>query len=454
MAVSSTNLDVDSIVTQLMTLEKQPLTLLDNKEASYQAQVSAFGTVKSALYSLQSAAQALSQSSTFTSRGITSTDIGVISGSATTAAATGNYNITVDQIAKYNTLRSDAAFTSTSDTLNHGTLSIKVGTANAVDIEIDATNNSLTGIRNAINSSNAGVTASIVNDGTNQRLVLTSKNLGSSGAINVTATDSGSGGTFGLSSLDSTALVELQGADDAEFTVNGLSVTRSSNSVSDVVEGLTLVLGKAGSSTITVTKDTATVVSAVTDFVTAYNAVVAQNKSLTAYDATSKTASILAGDSTLRAIQTKMASLTQSSVSGLSGGLSRMSDLGISLQRDGTLQLNTAKLTQALNDPDKDVGALFTQTTDGNKGIAAQFNDWINQAVTNDGLLDSRITSLGKSIDALDDRRTAISDRLVLVEARYRAQYSALDTLISSMSQTSTFLEQQLASLPGVSKSK
>lgn len=454
MAVAATNLDVNSIVSQLMVLERQPLTEIDVKEASYQAKISAYGTIKSALSALQTAVQTLSNSNTFKSLGITSSDIGVVSGSATTAAAPGTYNVVVSQTAKYHTVRSDGAYTSSGDSFNTGTLSIKVGSAAAVDITIDNTNNSLSGIRNAINNSGAGVSATIVNDGTNQRLVLTSKSLGSAGAITVTASDSGSGGTFALSGLDSTSLVEVQAADDAKFSVNGLNITRSSNTISDVVDGLTLNLLKAGSSTLTVSKDTTTPINAITAFVTAYNDVVSQNNTLGAYDATSETAALLTGDSTLRSIQTKLASLVGSSVSDVAGGLSRLSDLGVSLQKDGTLKLDTAKLTSALNNPDNDISSLFTQTTSGNQGIAVQFNSWLSNATGTGGILANRIDGINASIKDLEDRRSTLSDRLVLIEARYRSQYSALDALISSMNSTSTFLTQQLASLPGAGSSK
>ena len=452
MAIASSSFDVNSIVTQLMELEKRPLAVLDTKEASYQAKISAYGTVKSALASLQSAVQTLTQPNTFKTLGITSSDLTVVSGSATTEAAPGTYNVVVDQIAKAHTVRSNGTYTSTSATFNTGTLSIKVGNGSTFDIDITNSNNSLSNIRSAINNSGAPVSATIVNDGTNQRLVLTSKTMGSAGAITVTANDSGSGGTNPLTDLISTNLVEVQAADDAEFTVNGLSITRSSNTISDVVQGLTLTLGKEGSSTVSVAKNATTAVNAVTAFVTAYNAVVAQNSALTAYDAGNEAASILTGDVTVRSIQSKLSGLVNSGVSGVSGGLSRLSQVGVSLQRDGTLKLDTAKLTAALNDTDNDVSSLFTQTTSGNKGIAVQFNDWLNQATGTDGILANRIEGLTSSIDTLDDRRDAINTRLVTIEARYRAQYSALDALVSSMSSTSSFLEQQLAALPGTSK--
>jgi len=453
MAVSSsTNLDVNGLVSQLMTVERYPLTVLDQKEASYQAKISAFGTIRSALASLQSSVQTLTQPNTFKALSVSSTDINVVSGSATTAAAPGTYNVVVDKIAKNHAVRSNDAYTSTGDTLNTGTLSIQVGSGATVDVEITNSNNTLTGIRDAINSSGAGVSASIINDGTNPRLVLNSKTMGSSGAITVTATDSGSGGTFALSGLDSTNLVQTQAADDAQLTVNGLTVTRSSNSVSDVVDGLTLTLGKTGSSTISVAKNTTSITTALTAFVTAYNAVVSQNKSLSAYDATSETSSILTGDATLRSIQNKLGSLIGSSVTGVDGGLSRLSNVGISLQKDGTLTLDSVRLAQALNKPDSDISSLFTQTTTGNKGLAVQMNDWLQSATSSSGLIANRVDSFTSSIDGLDDQRERLNDRLVLIEARYRKQFTALDSLISNMNTTSSFLEQQLSALPGVTK--
>lgn len=453
MAVSATNLDVNSIVSQLMVLERQPLTKLDVKEASYQAKISAYGTIKGALSSLQSAVKALTLPATFQSLTVTSSSASVASGSADTSADTGGYSITVDKLAKYNTLRSDGAYTASTDTFNTGTLSIKVGTGSAVDITIDSTNNTLAGIRSAINNSGAGVTASIVNDGTNQRLLISSNTSGSAGAVTVTATDSGSGGTFALSGLDSSNLVETQAADDAEFSINGLSVTRSSNTVTDVVPGLTLTLSQTGSTAISVSKNNANVVSAVQAFVTAYNSVVTQNQSLSAYDATNEAASILTGDSTVRSIQDRLANLMGTKVTGISGGLAYFSSVGISLQDDGTLALDSAKLTTALNNPDNDIKSLFTQTTAGNQGLAVQLNNWLTDATSSSGIIASRVSGISASIQDLEDQRSALESRLVLIQARYQAQYSALDSLISSMDSTSNYLEQQLANLPGVTKS-
>jgi flagellar hook-associated protein 2 len=461
MAISSSSIDVNGLVTQLMTLEQRPLTVLDSKEAGIQAKISAFGSIKGALSTLQTSIAQLAKTTTFTARTATSSDATVMSATAGNAAVNGTYTITVDKLAKFNAVRSNDAYTANTNTFNTGTLSISVGDGSAKTVTIDPDDNTLSGIRDAINNANAGVSASIINDGTNQRLVLSSKTMGSDGAIKVTATEDGVGtGTFALTGLAFDAsnptanpsMVQTQAADDAQLTINGLTVTRSSNTVTDVVTGLSMNLSKIGSTTLTVGKNNTDVVTVVSAFVSAYNDVVKQNKSLTAYDATNKTSALLTGDATVRTIQTGLSSMLQSSVKGLNGGITGLADVGIELQKDGTLTLNTSALSAALNDPNKDVAGLFSQTTAGNQGVAVQFNNWLTKTLGTDGLLDNRLDSFADTISSLDDQRTRIQDRLVTIEARYRKQFTALDSLVSSMSQTSAFLEQQLANLPNTSK--
>lgn len=446
-------LDINSIVTQLMAVEQQPLTALATKEASYQAKISAYGSLKGSLSTLQTAVKTLANSDTFTGMSASSTDSSIVSATAVNTAAEGTYNINVTQLAKFHTVRSDGNYATTADTFNTGTLSISVGGGTAVAIEIDATNNTLAGIRAAINDADAGVTASIIDDGNYQRLVLTSGTLGSDGSIAIAATDDGSGGDNALAGLDSASLVDVQTADDAELTINNLAITRSTNTISDVVEGLTLSLAKTGSSTVTVAQNAGKVTAAADAFVKAYNDVVKQIKAATAYDAANKKASTLTGDSTARSIHAQLVSLVQSSVGGIAGGTSRLSDVGISVQKDGTLLLNNSKLTAALADPTKDIGSLFTQTTSNNTGIAVRFNDWLTNAVGSTGSIASRLSGIDASIKEIGKQRETLALRLQATEKRYRAQFTALDSLVASMNQTSQYLTQQLANLPSTSSS-
>jgi flagellar hook-associated protein 2 len=443
-------LDINGIVSKLMAVESQPLTLLATREASYQAKISAYGTLKSALSSLQSAADTLAKTDTFTGLSVSSSDTKVLTAAASDSPTAANYNINVTSIAKYHAVRSDGNYTATTDTFNTGTLSISVGGGTAVDVAIDGSNNTLAGIRDAINDADAGVTASIVNDGTYQRLLLTSKTLGSDGAINVAVSDDGSGGTFALTALASASLIETQAADDAQLTINGLTITRSSNTIADAVDGVTFTLLTTGSSTVKVATNTAATVAAFDTFVKAFNDAKKQISSISSYNSEAKQGAILTGDSTVRSIQSRLNQLLYSNVSGITGSLATLSDIGITLQKNGTLSLDTSKLTAALNDPAKDVQSLMTQTTSGNTGIAVRFSDAIKVMTESNGLIDSRTTGINASIKGLQKQGETLQQRLQDIERRYRAQFTALDTLIASLNQTSQYLSQQLANLPKI----
>jgi flagellar hook-associated protein 2 len=458
-------LDINGIIAKLMQVEAQPLTALQTKEASYQAKLSAFGSLKGALSTLQTAAKTLSTASTFTGKSAAVSDGTVLTASASSTAAAGTYSISVTQLAKFHAVRSNTNYAAVTDSFTTGSLAITIGSGTAVNITIDGTNNTLAGIRDAINNANAGVTASIVNadldppPGTTNRLVLTSKTSGTAGAISVAVTDSGSGGTQALAGLASASLVTTQTADDAKLTINGLAITRSANTITDAIDGLTLNLTKGsqaapGTTTINVTNNTGAVTAAVNAFVKAYNDALGGIKQLTAFDAANKKSSVLTGDSTARSIQSQLSSLVSASVTGIAGGVSRLSDIGITIQKDGTLAADSSKLSAAIASPDKDVASLFSQTTTGNEGIAMRFNTLLEGIVGSSGLISSRTDGINASIKDLQKRADALNQRLEQVEKRYRAQFSALDSLISSMNQTSSYLSQQLANLPGASSNK
>lgn len=447
-------LDINGIISKLMAVERLPLTVLARKEAGQQARLTAFGSLKGALSSLQTAARTLATESTFTGRTATAADSSVLTASASSSAAAGSYAINVTRLAKFHALRSNTNYAATTDTFHTGTLSITIGGGAAVNVAIDGTNNTLAGIRTAINEANAGVTASIVNDGTTNRLVLTSKTSGADGAIAVGVTDSGSGGTHALTGLASAHMVVTQTADNANLTINGIAISRASNTISDALEGLTLSLKKEGATTLTVAQNTGAVTTAVNAFVKAYNDAVGQIKSMTAYDAANRRASVLTGDSTARGIQSQLAALASAQVSGIAGGIARLSDLGIRVQADGTLAADNGRLTTALADQDIDVAALFTRSTAGNEGIAVRFNTLLEGMVGSAGLIAGRTDGINASIQDIRQRGESLQLRLEQIEKRYRAQFTALDTLIASMNQTSQFLSQQLANLPKITTNR
>lgn len=465
------NLDVKSIVSQLMQVEQQPLQLLDTKEASYQAKLSAFGSLKSALSTLQTAASKLNLSSTFLGNKASVADASVLSANVTGTAVAGDYNIEVQSLAKAQKLVS-TGFASIDTVVGQGTLSISLGNysdagsppvsftqksgTTPVSITIDSSNNTLAGIRDAINNAGAGVSASIINDGTSYRLALTSTSTGTANSVKITATESGGAGLAQLA-YDGSAggvsnMTQNVAAKDAVIKVDGVTVTKSSNTITDAIQGVTLNLAKetgTGVTTkLTLTRDTDSIASAIQDFVTAYNGVNKQIADATAYDSSTGKGSVLLGDSTARSVQTQLRSALSNIVPGAQSGLSTLSSIGISFQNDGSLSIDSTKLNNVLADPSNDVKKLFVKSDDGTVGYGSRINTLVSNFIFGtDAVLNGRIDSLNSSIKDIDNQRTQENARLSDVEARYYAQFNNLDTLISSMTQTQTYLTQQLAAL-------
>jgi len=449
-------LDIAGIVSKLMALESQPLIRLQTREAGFQAKLSGFGALKGALSALQATAKTLATPSTFAGMLASSSDSSVLSVSASSTALAGSYEISVSKLAKAHVVRTNVDYGS--DTFDSGVLRVAIGSGTPTDITLSGTLG-LGGIRDAINGADAGVKASIVNDGTADRLLLTSLTTGSAGAVTISAPTSNGDGDRPLTDLIGGNLTAVQPAQDAEFTVDGLAITRSSNTISDVIDGITLKLLKADASTpvtstVAVSRNTAAVSSAVSGFVKAYNDSMAQIKSLTAYDSTNKRASILTGDSTVRSIQSQLAGLVSTAVSGVEGGISRLSDVGIRVQTDGSLAVDNGTLGTVLADNIDAVAAVFSQTTDDNEGIAVRFGSALDGIVGSTGLIASRTAGITASITDLQHQADAFNLRLTAIEKRYRSQFTALDTLVASMNQTSAYLTQQLASLSSLNSSK
>lgn len=393
MALSSpgvgSNLDVNSIVSQLMSIERQPLTALDRKEAGYQAKLSAYGTLKGALSSFQNSVRALSDVSKFQSVKATPADATVLGASASSIAVPGAYSVEVTKIAQSQKLVATGQ-ASTTAAIGTGTLTFDFGTisggtfnaetgkytgaaftsngAGVKTVTIDASNNSLAGIRDAINSANIGVSATIVNDGGTSpyRLALTSTSIGKTNSIKISAA-----GDAPLSTLlahDPAAtqnLSETATAQNAEFKVDGVAVSKTSNSISDVIQGVTLSLLKtnAGAPTVvTVARDTASVTTAVNAFVKAYNDVNKTLGDLSAYNATTQQAAILQGDSSVRSIQSQIRNTLTSTLAGIGGSYTTLSQIGVSFQKDGTLAVDSTKLQSAIGTNFNDIASLFAVT--------------------------------------------------------------------------------------------
>jgi flagellar hook-associated protein 2 len=346
------NIDVNSIVSQLMTIERQPIAALDRKTTALQTKVSAYGALKGALSVFQGAMTAMQSPTKFTSNTVSSSDFTIAFASATATAAVGTYELNVTKLATAQ-VKQSAGVTSDTAASSTGTIGIQVGSGAITNVTIDSSNNTLQGVRDAINGAGAGVQASIVNDGTAYRLVLTADKTG--GANTITVTNGLAAGDV-KDALD--GMTEARPAQNAQFTINGVSVSSDSNTVSGAISGASVTLSKEGSTKITVSRDTAQAQSAVQTFVKAFNDLQSTVKSLTGYDASTKKAGVLNGDSGATSILTGIRSMLGESVSG-AGSLRQLSDVGVSFQKDGTLSLDSAKLGDALKTSSTDVAALF-----------------------------------------------------------------------------------------------
>lgn len=480
-------LDVNGLVSKLMAVESQPLEVLNTKEASYQAKLSAYGSLKGALASVQSSALSLKSTTLFKAMSATSGNTSVVSASANTAASAGTYAVKVIQRAQPHVIASqafllDATTLTTSDISTiDGKLKIELGTFSGgtfttdpdktpVTIDIDATASTLPEIRDAINAANAGVKANLVYVGAaGYKLTVTSTDTGEKNSIKLTTMDAndvvltnntdlaklsfdpeavaGSGNEFTFDPVSGIA-------QDASFTIDGIGMTRTTNSFSDAITGVTLTLGDVlnTSTTLTVAKDGTSAKSAITSFVKNFNDLNTALRGMIAYNVDTGQKSVLTGDSGARSLQNALRDLINYRPKDSTGTARSLSDLGVALQRDGSLVFTATKFDTALAASSSDVSTLFSSTSAASPGIAVRMYSTLEGILSSTGLVASHTEGLNSSITDLKSRRSTLERRLTQIEARYRKQFNSLDSLVASMQKTSQYLTQQLASLPSTTK--
>jgi flagellar hook-associated protein 2 len=463
-ASSTTAFDVPALVSQLMGVERRPIDKLEAKVASYETKISSFGTLSSLVSSFQAAAKGLNTG--LQKLSATPSDVSVLSASAGSTAVPGTYAVSVSQLAQSHNLvaagqtSSTAAIgdgTATTVTFDFGTISggtltngVHSGAAfnsngsGTKSITIDGTNNTLEGIRDAINAAAMGVTATLVNDGsgTPWRLALTSTSSGASNSLKIT-TSGGDGAIDSLLGYDPAGtqnLTQTLAAQNAQLTVNGIAITSASNTVSGAIQGVSLTLKNTTTSpaSLTVARDTAAINTAASGFVDAYNALASQIKSRSAYGTDGKEGGTLAGDSTLRLMQEQLRNIFTTPASG--GTLTSLAQVGISSQKDGSLLLDSSKLNSAMAANYADVTNLFSSTT----GYATRLEAWASSALGAGGLIDSRTQSLRQYVRDRHEEIDRLEIRMTALEKKYTAEYTNLNLMLSRMNSTSTFLTQQL----------
>lgn len=437
----ASGLNTNALIEGLVKVERRSIDILKAQETRYQAQQGVLSILAGNLASVKSAAQGLALSIDFSKRSASSSDTTVLTASADSTALTGSYAVNITALAKSKVLQS-TAHTSTTAAIGQGTLSITIGGASTT-VTVDATNNTLAGLKDAINNSGAAVTASIVNVGTSAapsyKLVVQGKNTGVENDVTL---------TFSVSDGGSNPFTDggdvVQAAADAQFTVNGLSLTRSSNTVSDAIPGVSLTLLKDGgaSATVTVSSDTKTLRENIKKLVDAYNGVTKLVRDQFTLDPTTNRQGALAGDSSVRAVSTRLRAALGVSAEG---NIRTLSDIGIRFERDGSLSLDGTKLDGALSSNLEGVQKLFLKAENG---IGKRVPDAVDSLINSvSGAITARQNGITASITSLQKKVAREEERIAAYEARLTAQFTSLEKLVSQLNQQGNFLSQKLNAL-------
>jgi flagellar hook-associated protein 2 len=438
----STGSDWNSIINQLLEIESQPLTTLQNREADLEEKISDFGKVKSAISTFQSAIEDLTSASGFSLFSSSSTDETVATVTADSSAVPSSYDVVVSQLASYDKLAS-SSYTDTLTAVGTGTLSITVD-GSTMDLTLDGSNNTLADIRDAINNStdNPGVTATILNESGGSRLILTSEETGQDNAITVSVDDddgddsdsSGLSRLFYIGAGDDGLAEQVETAQDALLTIDGFDIQSASNDVTDAVSGVTIQLAAVGSSTISISRDNTQIEEEISEFVDAYNTL---QTTLDELESGS-----LQNDSTLRRIQSGFKDVLNQ-VATVDGADAYLFELGITRDRYGTLSVDSSELSTALSD---DFNRVVNILSDETTGFISRFYSYAEQLVEVGGIIDNKDESLDSQKDNLQTQIDRQELHLENYEAMLIEQFAALDQTMAILTSTSTYLENQIAS--------
>ena len=463
-------LDIESVITQLVAVERAPVTQLQKEATSLQTRLSTYGKLQSGMAALRDAASALTRASTWGATTGSSSDAAAVAVTTSASTLPGSYSIEVQRLASVQS-NATKVFASADALVGEGTLHIELGTwgagqtsftpkagATAVDISVGPPAESLAQLRDKINASGSGVVASVLTDASGARLVLRSAATGESNGFRISVTDNDGNNSdgIGLSALafDPSAgiltMAQALAAANAAASLNGLPIGSDSNTLSNVLDGMTLTLGKVTTAPVLVEakSDTASIRKAFDTFVTAYNDLNKLVAEQTKYDAASKTAGALQGDSAAVSIRAQMRSLLGSS-SSASALFTRLADVGFDVQTDGSIKLNDSKVNNGLANlaEMKKLFATSDLVTPANNGIATRLRAMADQVLSIDGSISTRTEGLRKRIDMNQDRQEQLEDRITLMEKRLRAQYTALDKQMASLNSLSNYVSQQIAAL-------
>ncbi|MCK4378048.1 MAG: flagellar filament capping protein FliD [Deltaproteobacteria bacterium] len=436
-------IDLQGMLDKLKAIDQLPIINKQAKQVEYKSQLAVFDTVNTKLLAVKTAALSLSLNDTFDSKSITSSNTDVLTATGNSSAAIGNYNLTVTALARKNSWQTsgvEARDSAIATAAGNFTYTID---DQQTTVAVTA-NMTLEQLMNAINDDedNPGVTASIMDDGSGTNsafhLVLVSKETGEENAVTI--------------DTNNTDLIfnEIQAAGtlDAQFTLNGISYQRGSNTVDDVITGLTLDLVGEGSSIVKVSADTSAIGDKITSLVEAYNDAMAEISTNAAYNVETKESGLLNGLSSFTSIKAQLYNILFGSIDGLSGEYDSMVDLGLEYNQDGSISIDEATMNNALAEHPDSVKEFFVGTSNGTvDGLADRLDDQLGFLTNYNGLIDNEKARVQTSMNRLDDQIDTAQERL---DARYETMakvFAELDKFMSSMESQGNALSLQIESL-------
>jgi flagellar hook-associated protein 2 len=472
---ASSSIDVQGMVSNLMSFERRPLTQMQTEATKIDTKISAYGKMQSQVAAFRDASATLSRLETWRTVKAASADASAVEVTASAGAGASQHMVAVQQLAQSQTV-SSGTYASSAAVVGGGTVRIQLGTQPtgvnsftpdaarpevAVAVAAGAT---LADVRDAINAAGAGVRASIVRDGDQVRLFVTGTDSGGNQAFRMQVDDADGGSTdiAGLSAIafDPVAAVGagenlalVRQAVDSEYTIDGVALTGRSNRIAGAMDGIDLVLKKvtAAEVQVDVTVDAEALKTSTQKFVDAYNALNKLLAEQTKYDETTKTAGPLQGDRTAVAILGQIRNVVRETVTG--GTLTKLSDVGITLQRDGSLALSSTGFASATVDPSRLEKLFAAPGTDGlatapDRGLMLRFKSLGDNLLANDGSVQTATDSWAARLKANKTRQAAFEVRMTDVEKRLLRQYSSLDAQLAAAQQSSSALTSALSALP------
>ncbi|ACL70455.1 flagellar filament capping protein FliD [Halothermothrix orenii] len=430
-----TGLDTNQIIDQMMQIERRPIYLLQQQQEEIQSDLSAWGSVESKLNSFKSKVDDIE--SIFGKMAVTVNDTEVVDVTVDSSASLGTYNIEITQLAQSHAVASDAQDDSTSNLNLSGTFSI-----NGTDITVN-TDDSLEDIKNLINqTSDTGVTANIIDN----TLVLKSNETGTTNSISISDVSDSVAQQLGLiSDAAGTIKNELQTAQDAIFSLDGLSITRSSNEINDVIQGVTISLKKGGgaSTQFTVNKDIGGMIEEIKALIGSYNSAAGTISSMTEKDGE------LQGDVTLNQIAFKLRRNLTDPFFADNSAINQLSLIGIESDRYGNISVNETELSDALENSFEDVKALFTATssTEGYSGLQERMSNYLSSILDSNGFVDGTKEMLQEQIDDINEEIQDLEYSMTLREQKLRQDFIAMENAVASMNNQLSWLQGQFSNM-------